>query len=108
MKHPITAARIILFSLMVAALAVPASPLFALGALDELEEGTNTGTLFDGSDGNRFGTDTGIDGSSGDVPDASGPTPVDTPDDEGDQGDQGGTEDTGSDDSGKDGEEPAE
>lgn len=105
MKHPITAARMVLFSLMVAALAVPASPLFALGALDELEGGTNTGTLFDGSDGNRFGTDTGIAGSSGDVPDASGPTPVDTPDD---GADQGGAEDTGSDDAGRDGEEPAE
>lgn len=105
MKHPITAARIVLFSLMVAALAVPASPLFALGALDELEDGSNTGTLFDGSDGNRFGTDTEIGGSSGSVPDVPEPTPVDTPDDGAGQGE---TEDSGSDDAGRDGEEPAE
>lgn len=105
MKHPVTAARIVLFASMIALLAVSSSPLFALGALDELEGGTNTGTLFDGSDGDRFGTDTGIGGSSGSVPDVPEPTPVDTPDD---GADQGGTEDTGSDDAGRDGEEPAE
>lgn len=105
MKSPVSTARTVLFALTVALLAVPSSPLLALGAFDELEEGTNTGTLFDGSDGDRFGTDTGIGGSSGDIPDVPEPTPVDSPDD---GADQGAAEDTGNDDSGKDGEEPAE
>jgi len=90
---------------MAALLAVPSSPLLAQGALDQLEDGTNTGTLFDGSDGSRFGTDTGIGGSSGDIPDVPEPTPVDTPDD---GADQGGADDSGGDNSGRDGEEPAE
>ncbi|NLV32512.1 MAG: hypothetical protein GXY47_15325 [Acidobacteria bacterium] len=105
MKSPVSTARIVLFALMAALLAVPSSPLLAQGALDQLEDGTNTGTLFDGSDGSRFGTDTGIGGSSGDIPDVPEPTPVDTPDD---GADQGGADDSGGDNSGRDGEEPAE
>ena len=50
-------------------------PVYAQSALDQLESASNTGTLFDGSDGDRFGTDTEID-TSGSVPDVPPPTAV--------------------------------
>lgn len=51
--------------------------LQAQSAKEQLEKAANTGTLFDGSDGQRFGTDTGIRNSGG-VPDVPAPTAVST------------------------------
>lgn len=74
-----TGALLGFFAAAVLAVAISASfsLVYAQDAMGQLENASNTGTLFDGSDGDRFGTDTEID-ASGSVPDVPPPTKVET------------------------------
>ncbi len=47
-------------------------------ASGQLKSFGNTGTVFDGSDGKRFGTDTKVNTNTGNVPDVGKPQPVST------------------------------
>jgi hypothetical protein len=49
------------------------------GAMDDLKDMSNTGSSFDGSDGQRSGMDIAVSPSSGNIPEASAPQPVDQP-----------------------------
>lgn len=94
MKYACIPLRVYVAAALVAVMSVGAFPAHAQEAMDQLENAANTGTLFDGSDGDRFGTDTDID-APGSVPDVPPPTAVDTPTD----GDQAASNDSGSSDS---------
>jgi hypothetical protein len=54
------------------------TPLNAQSAKGQLDSFGNTGAVFDGSDGKRFGMDTQVTKSGGKVPDASPPSKVET------------------------------
>jgi hypothetical protein len=68
---------IFLFSVCITGVSLFILPCHAQNAASQLEDAANTGTLFDGSDGDRFGTDTAIIDNSGSIPEVSPPEMVD-------------------------------
>jgi len=77
MKRNLTPVRLVVTTILIAAFSVLLLPAHAQNSKDQLDKASNTGSLFDGSDGKRFGTDTKID-TSGSTPEVPPPTAVNT------------------------------